>query len=106
MRRIAAVLLLAVAACSTPPPAQPARGSGDGALATGLHDYVIEFLRRNPTTSTYLGGAGFDASLRAVDGTLRDHSVAALAAEDAWLDSTAATLEAMAADTLSASASI
>jgi len=51
-----------------------------------LHDrYVREFLRRNPTVNTYLGGAGLDPALREVDGTLRDHSPAALEAEDRWL---------------------
>jgi uncharacterized protein (DUF885 family) len=54
-----------------------------------LHDrYVREFLRRNPTTSTYLGGAGLDPSLREAEGTLRDHSPAALEAEDRWLNET------------------
>ena len=41
--------------------------------------YVVEFLRRNPTTNTYLGGAGLDPSLRDVDGTLRDVSPQAIA---------------------------
>jgi uncharacterized protein (DUF885 family) len=51
-----------------------------------IHDaYVVEFLRRNPTVNTYLGGAGLDPSLAEVDGTLRDHSAAALEAEDRWL---------------------
>jgi uncharacterized protein (DUF885 family) len=51
-----------------------------------LHDrYVREFLRRNPTVNTYLGGAGLDPALGEVDGTLRDHSPAALEAEDRWL---------------------
>lgn len=50
------------------------------------HDaYVVEFLRRNPTVNTYLGGAGLDPSLAEVDGKLRDHSAAALEAEDRWL---------------------
>ena|SRR5438105_579024 len=51
-----------------------------------LHDsYVVEFLRRNPSVNTYLGGAGLDPSLRETDGRLRDHSQAALDAEDRWL---------------------
>ena len=60
-------------------------GAGDGAFKR-LHDaYVVEFLRRNPTVNTYLGGAGLDPSLREVDGLLRDHSARALREEDAWL---------------------
>jgi uncharacterized protein (DUF885 family) len=54
-----------------------------------LHDrYVREFLRRNPTVNTYLGGAGLDPALREVDGMLRDHSAAALEAEDRRLTET------------------
>ena len=57
-----------------------------------LMAYAVEFLRRNPTTNTYLGGAGLDPSLRNVDGTLRDHSAAALAQEDRWLAEVSKTL--------------
>ncbi len=54
-----------------------------------LHDrYVVEFLRRNPTVNTSLGGAGIDPALKEVDGRLRDHSASALAAEDRWLEET------------------
>jgi uncharacterized protein (DUF885 family) len=66
---------------------------GDEALQTALRTYVVEFLRRNPTTATYLGGSGFDSSLRDVDGTLRDWSAAALEAEDKWLIETSQALE-------------
>lgn len=88
----AAVLL---SACSSTPrePAAPAYGSGDAALESTLRSYVVEFLKRNPTTNTYLGGAGFDPALKEVDGQLRDHSQAALDAEDRWLAETARTLE-------------
>lgn len=72
-----------------------------------VHDsYVKEFLRRNPTVNTYLGGAGLDASLREVDGSLRDHSVAALEAEDRWLSSTQKSLESIDPQTLSPNARI
>jgi uncharacterized protein (DUF885 family) len=68
----------------SPAPAAPP-GGGDAAFKT-VHDrYVVEFLRRNPTVNTYLGGAGLDPSLREADGRLRDHSAAALAQEDGWL---------------------
>ena len=68
-----------------------------------IHDaYVVEFLRRNPTVNTYLGGAGLDSSLKDVDGTLRDHSAAALEAEDRWLAETQKSFEGVDANTLSA----
>jgi uncharacterized protein (DUF885 family) len=67
-----------------------------------IHDaYVREFLRRNPTVNTYLGGAGLDPALREVDGQLRDHSAASIEAEDRWLAETQKSLEAVAPDTLS-----
>jgi uncharacterized protein (DUF885 family) len=76
-------------------------GSGDQNFKK-IHDaYVREFLRRNPTVNTYLGGAGLDAALREVDGQLRDHSAAAIEAEDRWLAETQKSLEAVAPDTLS-----
>lgn len=84
----ALVLSAGVSACGGPP-VPVASGSGDAALRDALSKYVVEFLRRNPTTSTYLGGEGLDASLRDADGTLRDHSRAAIEAEDRWLSITA-----------------
>lgn len=110
MRRLLpflAVLLLSFAACVQQPPqntnantnAQP--GGGDAAFKT-LHDrYVVEFLRRNPSVNTYLGGAGLDPSLKEVDGRLRDHSSAALADEDRWLEETRKSFEGTDASTLS-----
>ncbi len=76
--------------------------SGDKELKK-IHDaYVVEFLRRNSTVNTYLGGAGLDPSLRGVDGTLRDHSAAALEAEDRWLADTQKSFESVDPNTLSA----
>src|SRR5215210_3947030 len=70
---------------NTAPSATPAGGGGDAAFKP-IHDkYVVEFLRRNPTVNTYLGGAGLDPALKDVDGRLRDHSATALAEEDRWL---------------------
>src|ERR1043165_9110401 len=84
---------------STPTPA--AAGSGDQAFKT-LHDrYVVEFLRRNPSVNTYLGGAGLDPSLKEADGRLRDHSSAALADEDRWLEETRKSFGGTAPSTLS-----
>jgi uncharacterized protein (DUF885 family) len=67
-----------------------------------LHDaYVVEFLRRNPTVNTYLGGAGFDPTLAEADGRLRDHSAAALQSEDRWLADAQNSFEALDANSLS-----
>ena len=76
-------------------------GSGDQNFKKIQDAYVREFLRRNPTVNTYLGGAGLDPALRDVDGQLRDHSAAAIEAEDRWLTETQKSLEAVAPDTLS-----
>ena len=101
------VLFLAVAltgACvqqQPQPPAAPSAGGGDQAFKA-VHDrYVVEFLRRNPTVNTYLGGAGLDPSLKEVDGRLRDHSPAALAEEDRWLDDSRKAFESVDAAALS-----
>src|SRR3712207_325191 len=82
--------LVALAGCAAPQPAPntntAAPQAGGDAAFKAVHDrYVVEFLRRNPTVNTYLGGAGLDPSLRETDGRLRDHSPAALAEEDRWL---------------------
>jgi uncharacterized protein (DUF885 family) len=78
-------------------------GRDNNAAFVMLHDaYVIEFLRHNPSVNTYLGGAGLDASLRAVDGRLRDHSQEALDVEDRWLTETEEAMTATDPATLSA----
>src|SRR5205085_1864818 len=96
------LLLLALlfsAACATQqsgaPQATPtpAAGAGDQAFKAIHGKYVVEFLRRNPSVNTYLGGAGLDPSLKEADGRLRDHSAAALAEEDRWLADTQKSLE-------------
>jgi uncharacterized protein (DUF885 family) len=103
LRIFVASVAVALSACSSPPPATPpaADTSQDQTLKDTLHKYVVEFLRRNPTTNTYLGGAGFDPSLVDVDGQLRDHSIAALETEDRWLAETQKAIEGIAADHLS-----
>jgi uncharacterized protein (DUF885 family) len=88
-----AVLVALLASCA---PQQTNQNAGtdtpaptNDAAFKELHDrYVREFLRRNPTVNTYLGGAGLDPALREVEGALRDHSAAALEAEDRWLTET------------------
>jgi uncharacterized protein (DUF885 family) len=92
-RTIVVVTLFACACSPSAPPVMP--GSGDAALETALKTYVVEFLRHNPTTNTYLGGAGFDPTLGDVDGTLRDYSAAALDKEDAWLTEMSKVLDAI-----------
>ena len=94
MRRLwVFTLIAAMAACTTKTNQQTMSNNGDNDFKK-IHDaYVVEFLRRNPTVNTYLGGAGLDRSLRDVDGTLRDHSAAALEAEDRWLAETQKSFE-------------
>ena len=86
------------APATTAPAAAP---SGDLALQTALSKYVVEFLRRYPTVNTYLGGGGLDASLKDVDGMLRDYSIAAMEQEDRWLGDTVKAIGAIDAKTLS-----
>jgi uncharacterized protein (DUF885 family) len=96
--------ILACISCGRTAPAAdplPADGNSDARLKQTLSAYVVEFLRRNPTTNTYLGGAGLDSSLREVDGRLRDHSAKALEDEDRWLEGVRKALEAIAPDSLS-----
>src|SRR5207248_10985468 len=104
MKRL--LLLLAVlltGACVQQQPqdtAAPAAGTGDQAFKA-IHDkYVAEFLRRNPSVNTYLGGAGLDPSLKEADGRLRDHSAAALETEDRWLADTQKSPEGVDANSL------
>lgn len=102
MRKFLALFLVAFAACADGSVNQNMNSkAGDQALKKALDSYVIEFLRRNPTVNTYLGGAGLDPSLKETDGALRDHSAAALEAEDKWLADTQKTIEAVDAQTLS-----
>jgi uncharacterized protein (DUF885 family) len=105
---IAVIAVLVLAACTSRAREEPAAAaaSDDAALGKTLRAYVVEFLRRNPTTNTYLGGSGLDASLRDVDGVLRDHSAAALEAEDRWLTDVLKQLQALDATKLSTSARI
>lgn len=101
-RAIGCILIAAMAACTTKTNQQTMSNTGDNAFKK-IHDsYVVEFLRRNPTVNTYLGGAGFDPSLRDVDGTLRDHSATALENEDRWLGETQKSFENIDPNTLSA----
>ena len=103
MRKVLGLALIAaMAACTTKTTQQTMSNTGDNAFKKTHDSYVVEFLRRNPTVNTYLGGAGLDPSLRDVDGALRDHSAAALEAEDRWLGETQKSFENIAPDTLSA----
>jgi uncharacterized protein (DUF885 family) len=91
LRPLFALALLA-SACAPKAPAAVAPASaqapvsGDEAFRALERRYAVEFLRRNPSESTYLGGSGLDASLAEADGRLRDFSAAALEAEGRWLE--------------------
>jgi uncharacterized protein (DUF885 family) len=98
----AAALALTVSGCGSVPGTQQLgnAGAGDPLIQQKLSTYVVEFLRRNPTTNTYLGGVGLDPALRDVDGTLRDVSPQAIEEEDRWLAGTAREFGAVDADAL------
>jgi uncharacterized protein (DUF885 family) len=78
------VLLLAKPVGAAPPPLH-AGPDADARFATLEHAYVVYSMSRFPVMATYLGGSAFDPSLTGVDGTLRDYSPAAIAAEDQHL---------------------
>lgn len=81
-----AVLAGACGRADAPPPEAPVAGASSEAdvrFEALEREYVVYFLGRFPVVATYLGGATLDASLADIDGRLRDHSAAALAAEDA-----------------------
>jgi uncharacterized protein (DUF885 family) len=106
VRGLVVCTILAAGACSSGEPKPAAGDTPDVTLKKVLSTYVVEFLRRNPTTNTYLGGAGLDPSLRDADGMLRDYSATALATEDQWLGDTSKALETIDAAGLSAAARI
>src|ERR671913_2494567 len=89
-------ITLLITGCSQQPTNTTTQQSGDANFKKLNDDYVVEFLRRNPTVNTYLGGAGLDPKLRDVDGGLRNHSAAAIQEEDRWLANTKQSLEAIA----------
>jgi uncharacterized protein (DUF885 family) len=95
-------LIGTMAACTTKTTNQTMSNAGDSDFKKIHGAYVVEFLRRNPTVNTYLGGAGLDPSLKDVDGTLRDHSAAAIEAEDRWLADAQKSFEGVDPNTLSA----
>ena len=102
-RVLICTIIAAMAACTSNTKQQTMTNNGDKDFKK-LHDaYVIEFLKRNPTVNTYLGGAGLDPSLKEVDGMLRDHSAAGLEAEDRWLGDAQKSFEGINAEALSPS---
>ena len=100
--RLATISAFLLTSCTQQPPTPANRANGDDSFKKIHDEYVVEFLRRNPTVNTYLGGAGLDPKLRDVDGGLRDHSATALEEEDRWLAKTKQSLEAISAGSLSA----
>jgi uncharacterized protein (DUF885 family) len=103
--RFAILIPLVCAGCDTSDISSPG-SSDEAALKQTLTAYTVEFLRRNPTTNTYLGGAGLDPSLREVDGMLRDHSAASIEQEDIWLADVSKTLAETPVASLSAASRI
>ena len=99
----AAIMFFTQAAASGPKRLSDRR---DAAFKRLLDSYVVEFLRRNPSVSTYRGGAGVDPSLTEADGRLRDHSPHAIAAEDRWLSRTLRSLERISPGNLSSTNAI
>ena len=93
---------LLLTGCSQQPTTTTTQQNGDAEFKKFHDAYVVEFLRRNPTVNTYLGGAGLDPTLKEVDGKLRDHSASALQQEDRWLSDTQKSLEAINPTILSA----
>jgi uncharacterized protein (DUF885 family) len=79
------LLLFTLVACHPQQLKKTSASKEDAALQVVLDDYVLGFLARNPVVNTYLGGAGYSASLLDIDGELRDYSVDALRKEDEWL---------------------
>src|SRR5947209_18419363 len=58
------------------------RELADGGFIQLRDGYFRDQLVRNPVTSTYLGGDGWDPALQSLGGRLRDFSAAALADEN------------------------
>ena len=82
-------------------------GSADDTAFIAIRErYFLKSLELNPVTSTYLGGDGYNPSLAAANGRLRDYSPAALQAEVAFLQSTVTALEGIAPASLSAQSRI
>jgi len=107
MKKLFALLLIALTACTAQNGNQTMNSTApDPGFKKTLDAYVVEFLRRNPTVNTYLGGAGLDPSLKEVDGMLRDNSAAALDGEDRWLNDTHQAIEAVDPQSLSPNARI
>lgn len=95
-------VLRSLSACRAESPA----GGADAAFVAVREKYFLKSLELNPVTSTYLGGDGYNPSLAAANGRLRDFTPTAVQAEVAFLQSIAAELGAIAPETLSAQARI
>jgi uncharacterized protein (DUF885 family) len=100
-----AVALGALRSLSACRPESPA-GGDDAAFVAVREKYFLKSLELNPVSSTYLGGDGYNPSLAAANGRLRDFTPAAVEAEVAFLQAIAAELGAIAPETLSAQARI
>jgi uncharacterized protein (DUF885 family) len=104
MKRFSLLLVILFAACGhngNKEGETMGQAPGDKSMKAALDTYVVEFLRRNPTVNTYLGGAGLSPTLQEADGRLRDHSPSALEVEDRWLADTQKAIELVDPATLS-----
>jgi len=76
-----------VTSCSAPPP-QPS-------LRSLEQRYFVEFLKRNPVVSTYLGADAYSPELASTAGGLRDYSAEALSAEESLYREILASLQSL-----------
>ena len=95
-------VLRSLSACRPESPA----GANDAPFIAVREKYFLKSLELNPVTSTYLGGDGYNPSLAAANGRLRNFAPAAVQAEVAFLQSIVSELGAIAPDALSAQARI
>jgi len=63
---LATISAFLLTSCTQQPPTTTNQANADDTLKKVHDEYVVEFLRRNPTVNTYLGGAGLDPKLRDV----------------------------------------
>jgi uncharacterized protein (DUF885 family) len=77
-----ALLLAALCGCVAGPATGTASPGIERRFAALEREYAVYYLGRNPVVATYLGGAALDPALAKIDGRLRDHSAAGIAAED------------------------
>ena len=94
-------ILRNVQACAPPaPPPPPQPAILPGTFAELRDRYFIYNLEKNPVTSTYLGGDGYNPALADASSKLRDYTPAALAAESLFYRSLFASVQVMPPESL------